>query len=616
MAVNYRDNTPFEGDNHTVGELAKAIRTKMYGVDVRESIAQAVEKMENWAKGNNVGSIVATPTKVFDDLEALQSAYPNGAEGVFLVVEDGHKYIWSNNSWIDAGAYQAADIDETETTKMLHDVYMQEKNKQRKVWQRKLGVNVTTGQWINSQNRFETYAGWCATAEYIPVMPATDYVFAAKDSTSSTANIVGISSVYINLYKANKSFIKQINTSVSSNGKFNTGEASYIRFSMSQTTFGDDLYPSLYIGSTLPSSIDDDVYGLYDLAHKHLANAMSDFKLTSGVSLYKMQNLPLQIYDDNLVEGSTNPSQIKIFLEDNQSNTFQRNASKSGWRIPPNAGDFTLKFNAIVGKSPESYWRYPADLFRKSSEIFLNQVSQNAGNGKKIRTLILGDSLTNFGVYVNRVGELAENDGLNIELIGTRGTSYKHEGRGGWSAKHYRDSMSYNDYDNPFLTDGVFDFGSYMERNGFSGVDLVIINLGTNDVNQNNILTDRNFEQDLDAYSDIIASVKAYNANVKIALGSTIQPARFKNEGIDVKTRRQYWNSLIEKMCKQKGYFYIPYFLVLDPINDFTYEQVAIDDYNSKIIDKVADNTHPANSGYQKMGDLTFAAIKKIASDM
>lgn len=108
MAVNYRDNTPFEGDNHTVGELAEAIRTKMYGVDVREPIAQAVEKMENWTKGNNIGNIIATPTKVFANLSALQTAYPNGADGVMVTADNGHKYFWSNNQWTDGGVYQSS----------------------------------------------------------------------------------------------------------------------------------------------------------------------------------------------------------------------------------------------------------------------------------------------------------------------------------------------------------------------------------------------------------------------------------------------------------------------------------------------------------------------------
>lgn len=45
MVVEYRDGTPFTGDNHTHTELANAIRTKKYGKDVREPIAQLADKM-------------------------------------------------------------------------------------------------------------------------------------------------------------------------------------------------------------------------------------------------------------------------------------------------------------------------------------------------------------------------------------------------------------------------------------------------------------------------------------------------------------------------------------------------------------------------------------------
>lgn len=54
----YRDETPFTGDNHTPTELANAIRTKKYGKDVREPIAQLAEKMGDVIEKNskfNVG---------------------------------------------------------------------------------------------------------------------------------------------------------------------------------------------------------------------------------------------------------------------------------------------------------------------------------------------------------------------------------------------------------------------------------------------------------------------------------------------------------------------------------------------------------------------------------
>lgn len=45
MPVSYRDDTPFDDSDHTMKQIAEAIRHKMYGVDVREAIAQGFELM-------------------------------------------------------------------------------------------------------------------------------------------------------------------------------------------------------------------------------------------------------------------------------------------------------------------------------------------------------------------------------------------------------------------------------------------------------------------------------------------------------------------------------------------------------------------------------------------
>lgn len=109
--TDYRDDTPFDASKtHSVEEIAKAIRTKKYGIDTREAMAQSLEKMADIAKENRAGQVIATPSGVFDTLGELQTKYPSGMEGVFLVVENGHKYIYTNGSWQDSGVYQAAGI--------------------------------------------------------------------------------------------------------------------------------------------------------------------------------------------------------------------------------------------------------------------------------------------------------------------------------------------------------------------------------------------------------------------------------------------------------------------------------------------------------------------------
>lgn len=110
MTVEYRDETPFTGDNHTPTELANAIRTKKNGKNVREPIAQLAEKLSNVVLGGNIGNVVATPTKVFDNLSKLQETYPNGADGVMVTVDTGHKYFWQDTDWVDGGVYQASGL--------------------------------------------------------------------------------------------------------------------------------------------------------------------------------------------------------------------------------------------------------------------------------------------------------------------------------------------------------------------------------------------------------------------------------------------------------------------------------------------------------------------------
>lgn len=67
--------------------------------------------LDNKVINYELGQIGATP-ETFTNLDALKSAYPNGKTGIFVTADTGHKYIWSNNSWLDAGVYQSVGIAE------------------------------------------------------------------------------------------------------------------------------------------------------------------------------------------------------------------------------------------------------------------------------------------------------------------------------------------------------------------------------------------------------------------------------------------------------------------------------------------------------------------------
>lgn len=58
-----------------------------------------------------VGSIGnASPKGVYATLSALQTAFPTGATGVYLVTADGKWYYWNSSAWTAGGTYQATAV--------------------------------------------------------------------------------------------------------------------------------------------------------------------------------------------------------------------------------------------------------------------------------------------------------------------------------------------------------------------------------------------------------------------------------------------------------------------------------------------------------------------------
>lgn len=162
--VEYRDPTPFDGSKlQPISEISKAIRHKNYGVDTREAIAQqgeALIKIMQETGGNQSAEVIAARgdhavlsmredaqdealnnkadkdyinnylsqvsyiPETVANVNDLKTKYPNGKPGLFITADTGHKYIWSNNSWTDAGPYQAtAILKKTVNFSKISDIY-------------------------------------------------------------------------------------------------------------------------------------------------------------------------------------------------------------------------------------------------------------------------------------------------------------------------------------------------------------------------------------------------------------------------------------------------------------------------------------------------------------
>lgn len=76
------------------------------------TLKERMDTQENDLNNNindKLAQISAIP-ETFDNLAALQSKYPIGKMGIFVTADTGHKYIWVNNTWKDAGIYQSVGI--------------------------------------------------------------------------------------------------------------------------------------------------------------------------------------------------------------------------------------------------------------------------------------------------------------------------------------------------------------------------------------------------------------------------------------------------------------------------------------------------------------------------
>ena len=255
-----------------------------------------------------------------------------------------------------------------------------------------------------------------------------------------------------------------------------------------------------------------------------------------------------------------------------------------------------------------------------TKNIDVKHVAANSGDNTTKKVMFLGDSMTNAAQYTQFVLDKfnAAAELMNIELIGTRGTGFnKHEGRSGWRAWEYV-NLQTGEYgeliNNPFFNPSTskFDFSYYMSNNGFSGVDIVCINLGTNDVSR----TNHNADSDItDSYTYMINSIKAYNPNVKILLWLPPVRAQFTYLSPEQKdTALRATELLINTFDNREGenIYLVPVYLNVDPENDYATTSLPLSNGSSKTYEYPSDIIHPATIGYQHIADVIYPYLKYV----
>jgi len=248
--------------------------------------------------------------------------------------------------------------------------------------------------------------------------------------------------------------------------------------------------------------------------------------------------------------------------------------------------------------------------------IDLIVIADSALSNKKV--MFIGDSLTDAGIYPAEIQFNLSNG--DIESIGTRqdtvtinGTSYtvKHEGRAGWQVSDYvRNAATWKtDAENPFWDGTAFNFSYYMTQQGFSGVDIVCLNLGTNGVSS---------DKTVPGLEIMIDSIHAYDPNI-IILVSLITPSASQTgwgyyaglssgQTFDIAAfnlRKAYIENFEGKTNLDVTE---PYFNI-DTEYDFTSEEVAASSRNPALMSIQTNNVHPSVYGYLKIADVYYANL-------
>lgn len=455
-------------------------------------------------------------------------------------------------------------------------------------------AKVTTGRYINWSSGIADLNAGYDISDFIAVKSSTAY--ARKQSS------------HIAFYDANRVVISGLQTS---GVTFTTpSNAAYIRVSVATGTGGAEQIEEGSISTTYEKF----GYSLPGLLSSN-DKATVQVKINLPTKIYALVGQELNIYFDNILNVTDTDYDIDVIaaIGDQYKDFFRF--------TPDGAGSFPITIKVLKNN---------VELVSASSTIIVKGAS--VGNGISKKVVLIGDSTTNNGFPSIKLNENFKTDSMNITLLGTRGTAPDlHEGRSGWMAKHYVQNAELSGIANAFWnpTTSKFDFNYYISNNGIAVPDYVVINLGINDVFGFGDDASLNTEilNVVTRYNEMIASVKAYSANVKIGIALTIPPnysqdafARPYDAG---QTRARYKRNnfvLVEKLIatyhgrEAENIYLVPLHLNLDTRYGFGMETIRVNARDTRTMEIAVANggVHPGVTGYWQIADSYWYWLKSF----
>ena len=330
--------------------------------------------------------------------------------------------------------------------------------------------------------------------------------------------------------------------------------------------------------------------------------------------LYAVIGSELNIYFDNLI--NKNASDYKI----NVDCTVGQQLERCYRLVPAEEGDFPFSITYERNGVTES----------KSSTIHV--IDADTTTERTVKVLVIGDSTTNGGVAVHKLMDDATGKRIEVSFIGTRGDApYLHEGRSGWTAYNYVNVQTDGTYTNAFYNPSTnkFDFAYYLSNNNIDDPDLVIINLGINDVF--NPTNDTDLSTAISTYlaciEDMIDSIQSAVSTAKIGIAITIPPnysqdafgkaygcgqtrARYKVNNNEL--GRSIINTFTDRTSE--NVYIIPININLDTKYNMETEQMPVNSRNEETYTSPTGyaSVHPATSGLWQVADVYWYTLTAI----
>lgn len=345
--------------------------------------------------------------------------------------------------------------------------------------------------------------------------------------------------------------------------------------------------------------------------------------------IYATPGLETNIYFRNVVlDPVPDP-----YLFDVESKVGTHESDRWTW-VPTkeDAGDHPIKIEV----------RDFSDQIVATGETLVRVAKADAGAGKDIKVLCIGDSLTAASIYTEELLKLGS-DGQNpqIFLLGTNGQKENpknlNEGYGGWSYRTFIEKWVPDaDPNEPkklqsspflFLKSGkpTLDFSRYLkEKLNGEQPDYVTIMLGTNDIFG---ATDQTRQETIkimiDSAKTLIAAIREARPNIPIAVVPPVPPSTSQDSfGANCKSGQTRWiyrknqHEAVLQLMKTFGnrefenLFVIPAYTNLDCDHNYPAKKVAVNAHNPAVVARPSNSVHPGVPGYLQIGDSIFSWIK------